>query len=384
MVEGSYIGVSLRVLKTPFLDYVDAGVDYQAGEHDQCGEAALVEGTARDGEDEEAADEGYGDQADDGQRQQEGLEEDGTDEIDDGNYQQYKQHILPLVVIPAILGFLGIIADRENFFIEAFDFGVNDFLRKVGVADEFPGNGQGVLMVEAVDVVSAMAALDGADPGETQRPAADVEILVPEVPYVERCAPVGYQVHAQDLIAHGNCPHLCGKQRIAQAGVGVRPGKSMRGKRIGIPYQDKLICRERTPPSDFSVDVGLADARVTAKPFHGGAAVPVEIVVIVACHDDALSLVGGRHHVVAESLVVDAIDAPGGTAQVGSLGHDLGLELQRESCLLGLRLEIHHDGSVAVPGYGSTEGLYLFELCEIVLHGEHHFVELCSRASVRQ
>ena len=227
VVECAHERTAALCLQTPFLDYVDAGVDYQAGEHDQCGEAALVEGAARDGEDEEAADEGYGDQADDGQRQQEGLEEDRTDEIDDGNYQQDEQHILPFVVIPAVLGFLGMIAYGENFFIEAFDLGVNDFLSKVSIADEFPGYGQGVLVVEAVDVVAAVAALDGPDVRETQRPAANIKVFVPQVPHIERRPAIGYQIYAPDFIVHGNGPHLRRIKGIAQGNISIRSGKAM-------------------------------------------------------------------------------------------------------------------------------------------------------------
>lgn len=70
MVVGLDEGLAPGSLQTPLLDDVDAGVDDQAGEHHQRGEASLVESRAGGGEDEEASDERYRNQPDDGQRKQ--------------------------------------------------------------------------------------------------------------------------------------------------------------------------------------------------------------------------------------------------------------------------------------------------------------------------
>ena len=68
MIEGLDEGSALGGLQLRFLNDVDSGVDDQAGEHHERGEATLIEGGAGGGEDEEAADERYWDQADDGKR----------------------------------------------------------------------------------------------------------------------------------------------------------------------------------------------------------------------------------------------------------------------------------------------------------------------------
>ena len=55
------------------------------------------------------------------------------------------------------------IADGEDFVVEPVCLLFPDLLSQAAVADEVPGDGQGIHVVTAMDVDAAAATLDGAD-----------------------------------------------------------------------------------------------------------------------------------------------------------------------------------------------------------------------------
>ena len=153
------------------------------------------------------------------------------------------------------------------------------------------------------------------------------------MPYVEALCIVRYQtdVHPSPVIAHRGAYKLR-KESLAQGAECGHGVDAVEGQVVVIVgYQvlaaalgGGIVVVLRT------FDAQVRDSRVGGKPLHEVLAEAVEDIVVVSRQDDVAVAVGAAAYVVGEVLVVDAVDAPVGSAVVYCLSDDLLLEYGRE------------------------------------------------------